>query len=79
MTGKEYATIWLALRGPIGMSEADDRILDAIADADMKAIQPIVDDMLLQAENRGRLGQMLEQISLENARECFGKDKAQIV
>lgn len=62
ITERERQKLADALRGPLDYSAEPEvkRIMEQCAAEDLRVIEPILEDMLLQAENRGRLRTYLE-------------------
>lgn len=70
MTVLEEKALFIALRGPLEyQSCALNDVADELADADVKAITPAVDEIIRNAEGRGRFAQLLE-IAYERERQA---------
>lgn len=62
MTNSEEQKLFSALRGPIIYADPfGNDLMDATAAEDLKAITPVVDELIAQAEFRGRLQVLLER------------------
>lgn len=61
MTSHEQKKLLAALRGPVIYPDPfDNNLMESTAEEDLHAITPCVDEMLRNAEHRGRLKAILE-------------------
>lgn len=71
MTELYRSKLFNALRGEIQSDALTNRLMEEVAVEDLRAIEPIIDDIEKQAENRGKLSVLLEQAEeLEKCDDC---------